>query len=50
MVSPAAAAAASTQTIRTIYRLVEAGKLHYTEEGAGLLICLASLEVENVEE
>ena len=49
MVSPATAAAASTQSIRTIYRWVEAGKLHYTEEAAGLLICLASLHLENVE-
>jgi hypothetical protein len=49
MVSPASAAAASMQSIRTIYRWVEAGKLHYTEEPAGLLICLASLRLENVE-
>jgi hypothetical protein len=50
MVSPATAAAASTQSIRTIYRWVEAGKLHYTEEIGGLLVCLASLRLETVEE
>jgi len=50
MVSPTAAAAACMQSIRTIYRWIEAGKLHCSEEAAGLLVCLASLRIEETEE
>lgn len=50
MVSPAAAAVASGQSVRTIFRWLEAGKLHYNEDDAGLLICFASLCIEETEE
>jgi hypothetical protein len=50
MVSPTAAAAAYMQSVHTIYRWLEAGKLHCTEEAAGLLICLAPLRIEEREE
>jgi hypothetical protein len=38
------------QPIHTIYRWLEAGILHCNEEAADLLICLASLPVEEREE
>lgn len=43
MLTPEEAAALAQVTTRTIYRLAEAGELHFTEtlEGA-LLICLSS--------
>lgn len=50
MVSPAAAAAAYMQPVRTIYRWLEAGKLHCTEDTADLQICLASLGTGETEE
>jgi len=50
MVTPDAAASASGQSVRTIYRWLEAGRLHCSEEERGLLICLAFLSPENVEE
>lgn len=43
MVTPDEAAALTCQSARDVYRLVEAGALHFTEGQAGLLICLASL-------
>jgi len=49
MVSPDDAAAAYMQSVRTIYRLLEAGELHGTEEAAGLRICLASNSLKKVE-
>jgi len=50
MVSPGAAATACMQSVRTIYRLLEAGELHGTEGDAGLRICLASVSLEKVKE
>ncbi|MBC7929896.1 MAG: hypothetical protein H7Z38_04940 [Rubrivivax sp.] len=43
MVTPDEAAALTRQSARDVYRLVEAGALHFTEGQAGVLICLASL-------
>lgn len=44
MLRPEEAAAIAGDTTRTIYRWVEAGKLHFTESPDGwLLICLNSL-------
>ena len=44
MLTPSGAAAASGVSIRTIYRRVEAGRLHFTELPEGLLlICVHSL-------
>lgn len=50
MVTPDEAAAASGQSVRTIYRWLEAGRLHCSEEAADSLICLASLSPKNMEE
>ena len=50
MVSPAAAAAAYMQPVRTIYRWLEDGKLHCTDYTADLQICLASLRAGETEE
>lgn len=44
LVTAEAAAVASGVSPRTIYRWVEAGKIHFTEQpGGSLLICLNSL-------
>ena len=44
MVMPDEAARLTGTTARTIYRLVEAGRLHFLEgPEAGLLVCLESL-------
>jgi hypothetical protein len=44
MLNPEEAAAIAAVTPRTIYRWVEAGKLHFTESPEGkLLVCLDSL-------
>ena len=44
MLNPEEAAAIAAVTPRTIYRWVEAGKLHFTESpDGGLLICINSL-------
>jgi hypothetical protein len=44
MISTERAALLARQSTRTIYRWVEAGRLHFTEKPEGqLLICLASL-------
>jgi len=44
MLKPEEAAAVAAITPRTIYRWVEAGKLHFTESSDGwLLVCLNSL-------
>jgi excisionase family DNA binding protein len=44
MISPEQAAALAGVSTRTIYALVEAGKVHFIETSAGLLlVCLDSL-------
>ncbi len=44
MLTPEDAGRVLSVAPRTIYRRVEAGRVHYREvEGGGLLICLASL-------
>ena len=48
MLVPEAAAKLSNVTTRTIYRWVEAGRVHFAEAADGsLLICLASLTAED---
>lgn len=48
MLPPEAAAHLLDVTPRAIYRWVEAGRIHFTEEADGaLLICLASLPVDD---
>jgi excisionase family DNA binding protein len=45
MVMPDEAARLTGATARTVYQLVEAGRLHFSEgQGAGLLVCLESLK------
>jgi hypothetical protein len=45
MLSPEAAAALFETTARVIFRLIEAGELHFLETvGGGLLVCRNSLE------
>lgn len=44
MVTPEAAAVVAGVSTRTVYRWVEAGKIHFAETPAGLvLVCLNSL-------
>ena len=43
--TPHAAAIISHLTEREVYRLVEAGSVHYTETGHRVLVCLNSLTV-----
>jgi len=44
MVTPAEAAALAQVNMRTIYRWIEAGRVHFTEEPEGaLLVCVGSL-------
>jgi hypothetical protein len=43
MMTPEAAAALCFQTTRAIYRLVEAGRIHFTEGPEGVMVCPASL-------
>lgn len=46
MVTPEEAALLTHVTTRTIYRLAEAGELHFTETSEGvLLLCLDSLDI-----
>lgn len=48
MLTPEDAARVSNVAPRTLYRLVEAGRVHFREvDGGWLLICLASLPVED---
>lgn len=49
MVTPTEAAAISAQSLRTIYRWVEAGEVHFIEESTGLLICVGSLPARSAE-
>ena len=45
MIPPDIAAARAHVTVRTVYRWVEAGRLHFAEPPGGVLrICLSSLE------
>jgi len=49
MISPDAAAAIAALTVRSIYRLVESGEVHFIEEPEGLFVCARSLlEQRNV--
>jgi len=50
MISPEAAAAIAALTVRSIYRLVESGGVHFIEEPAGLLVCVRSVLERNVRE
>jgi hypothetical protein len=50
MISPEAAAVIASVTVRSIYRLVESGKVHFIEEPNGLLVCIRSLLERNVSE
>jgi hypothetical protein len=50
MISPDAAAAIAALTVRSIYRLVESGELHFIEKPDGLLVCVRSLLERNVRE
>jgi hypothetical protein len=50
MISPDAAAAIAALTVRSIYRLVESGELHFIEEPDGLLVCVRSLLERDVRE
>ena len=43
MMSPELAATVCFQTIRAIYRLVEAGRIHFTDGPEGVMVCTASL-------
>jgi hypothetical protein len=43
MVSPELAATLCFQTTRAIYRLVEAGRVHFTDGPDGVMVCPASL-------
>ena len=43
MMSPELAATVCFQTIRAIYRLVEAGRVHFTDGPEGVMVCTASL-------
>lgn len=43
MMAPELAATVCFQTTRAIYRLVEAGRLHFTEGPEGVMVCPASL-------
>ena len=48
MISPDAAAAIAALTVRSIYRLVESGEVHFIEEPNGVLVCVGSLLERNV--
>ena len=48
MISPDAAAAVAALTVRSIYRMVESGEVHFIEEPGGLLVCVRSLMERNV--
>jgi predicted site-specific integrase-resolvase len=50
MITPDAAAAIAALTVRTVYRWVEMGDIHFIEEPNGLLVCLGSLLERNVRE
>jgi hypothetical protein len=50
MISPEAAAAIAALTVRSIYRLVESGGIHFIEKPDGLLICVRSVLERNVRE
>jgi excisionase family DNA binding protein len=43
MITPNEAAAVMNVSSRTIYRWIEGGGLHFTEESGTLLVCMASL-------
>ena len=43
MMSPELAATFCLQTVRAIYRLIEAGAVHFTEGPEGVMVCPASL-------
>lgn len=43
MMSPELAATVCFQTTRAIYRLVEAGRVHFTDGPEGVMVCPASL-------
>lgn len=43
MMSPELAATVCFQTTRAIYRLVEAGRIHFTDGPEGVMVCPASL-------
>lgn len=50
MISPDAAAVITALTVRSIYRLVESGEVHFIEEPNGILVCVRSLLERNVRE
>ena len=50
MITPDSAAAIAATTVRTIYRLVESGEIHFIEEPNGLLVCVRSVLELNVRE
>jgi hypothetical protein len=43
MMPPEQASTVCLQTTRTIYRLVEAGRIHFTDGPEGVMVCPASL-------
>ena len=43
MISAEAAAAFTALTLRTIFRWVDEGRVHYTEQQGTLLVCLSSI-------
>ncbi|MEK6333678.1 MAG: hypothetical protein AABM67_01940 [Acidobacteriota bacterium] len=49
MVTPENAARITARSVRTIYRWVEAGEVHFIEEPAGVLICVNSLVSKNLD-
>jgi len=50
MVTPEHAAGITARSVRTIYRWVEAGEVHFIEEPAGVLICVSSLLSKNLDQ
>ena len=50
MVTPENAAAITARSVRTIYRWVEAGEVHFIEEPGGVLICISSLLSKNLDQ